>query len=291
MIEAVHKEILALWKTSELEWAEDRPLRYLGMEITEVEEGYHLSQEGYINDLMKERGVQRIGLVPCPKELMVVAEDDLDGEEQPEPEEEDVRKAQKLTGSLLWLSTRCRPDIAFHISWMASLSTKRPEQALLIGEHVLKYLLGTADLGLSFKRKSETVPKIMVFSDASYAPGGGRSFGCIVTTIHGCPTHWKMQKQPVITLSAAEAELYEAVSAVQQGQGAMVLLEEVEGPVGLLPVGVDNTAAIALCNVASGSWKTRHLKVRARYVRQEVAAGRIAVDHVPGDVQLADLGT
>ena len=54
---------------------------------------------------------------------------------------------------------------------------------------------------------------------------------------------------------------------------------------------VDNTAALGLATEAPGSGKTRHLKVRARYLRQETAAGRLQLRHVPGEDQAADMGT
>ncbi|CAE7422676.1 GIP [Symbiodinium sp. CCMP2456] len=68
---------------------------------------------------------------------------------------------------------------------------------------------------------------------------------------------------------------------------------EVEEGDGVEPVvlRVDNTAACGLATTAPGSWKTRHLKVKARHIRLETAEGRIKVEHTPGDVQVADMGT
>ena len=101
---------------------------------------------------------------------------------------------------------------------------------------------------------------------------------------------WRASKQPVITLSVAEAELYEGVSAVQLGLGVGAMLKEL----GLCPVlhlKIDNTAAQGLASEAPGSWKTRHLRLRARFLRQEVAAQRLLISHIPGNFQKADLGT
>ena len=49
---------------------------------------------------------------------------------------------------------------------------------------------------------------------------------------------------------------------------------------------IDNSAAQGLASEAPGTWKTRHLRVRARFLRQEVV-----ISHVPGALQKADIGT
>ena len=54
---------------------------------------------------------------------------------------------------------------------------------------------------------------------------------------------------------------------------------------------VDNTAAGGLATTSPGSWKTRHLKVKASHLRLETSEGRIRVIHTPGERQVADMGT
>ncbi|CAE7252482.1 RE1 [Symbiodinium sp. KB8] len=86
------------------------------------------------------------------------------------------------------------------------------------------------------------------------------------------------------------AELYEGVAAVQLGLGVAAMVTELcENPV--MHLRIDNSAAQGLASEAPGTWKTRHLRVRARFLRQEVAAQRLVISHVPGALQKADLGT
>ena len=56
-----------------------------------------------------------------------------------------------------------------------------------------------------------------VYTDASHAPQAGRSHGCVATTLFGSLVTWRSAKQLVISLSVAEAELYEVVAGFQQG--------------------------------------------------------------------------
>ena len=69
------------------------------------------------------------------------------------------------------------------------------------------------------------------------------------------------------------------------------LVAELQGAKPQVKLFVDNTAAIGLCTDAAGSWKTRHLRVRAHHLRETVKAGELVVKHIPGLQQLADLGT
>ena len=107
-------------------------------------------------------------------------------------------------------------------------------------------------------------------------------FGSFVT--------WRSAKQPVISLSVAEAELYEVVAGFQQGLSIRSWIEEVIPSINLR-LKVDNTAALGLASTSPGSWRTRHLRVRARFIRQETSEGRLELAHTPGEQQAADLGT
>ena len=58
-------------------------------------------------------------------------------------------------------------------------------------------------------------------------------------------------------------------------------------------VKTDNMPALAILTGDGGSWRTRHLKLRAALARQAVAvaAAEWAIQHVPGESMAADIGT
>ena len=96
--------------------------------------------------------------------------------------------------------------------------------------------------------------------------------------VAGMPVCWRASKQPIITLSVAEAELYEAVSSVQLGLGVLAMLNEL-GDKPVMRLKIDNAAAQGLATEAPGSWKTRHLRLRARF--SSTRGCEPAVDHLP----------
>ena len=71
--------------------------------------------------------------------------------EEKELDPEDIHRAQRMAGSLIWLSTRTRPDITYAQSRISSMMTKAPKTALMEGMRILRCLSGTKHVGLSFK--------------------------------------------------------------------------------------------------------------------------------------------
>ena len=282
------------WKCSALEFVNQNPVRYLGMELRSKIEGkfsfFHISQGGYIEDLLREYQEEDTppSKVPATRELM--PQEFLDENKEDHkgaPSEELTRLAQKAAGELLWLSTRTRPDLSFATSHVCSAATKDPEAALRLSAMARRYLATSKTLGLTYVGVDEPVT---VYTDASYAPQATKSHGCIATTLFGSFVTWRSAKQPVISLSVAEAELYEVVAGFQQGLSIKAWIEEVI-PNTNVRMRVDNTAALGLASTSPGSWRTRHLRVRARFLRQEAAEGRLDLAHTPGERQAADLGT
>ena len=51
---------------------------------------------------------------------------------------EDIWRAQKLAGTLIWLSTRARPDISYAQPRILSMATEAPKRAILEGLRLLR---------------------------------------------------------------------------------------------------------------------------------------------------------
>ena len=92
-------------------------------------------------------------------------------------------------------------------------------------------------------------------------------------------------------MSVMEAELYEASQAVLMLEGVSCLVEEILGCSIKRRLFVDNAAAVSMLQGSTASWRTRHLRVRCSYVRDQISRGLLQVQHLCGDEQLADLAT
>ena len=93
-----------------------------------------------------------------------------------------------------------------------------------------------------------------------------------------------------MTLSTAESELVAGLDAVVALQSAEAMLQDF-GVVGLdKTLRVDSQSALAIA-AGQGSWRTRHLRVRAHYLREQYESGQIIPVYCPGVEQAADLLT
>ncbi|CAE7200213.1 RE1 [Symbiodinium microadriaticum] len=301
VITAIHEFVTSEWPTSPLEWLEEhKAVRYLGVEILREPRidshgnQYHvytIGQSAYVQDLLRSHDMQEVHptQLPVPREWVEEAEASEEVEEG--FTEETLRRAQRVVGEGLWLSTRTRPDILYVINHLASLVAKRPDYVLRVGKRLLAYLAGTKDLRLQLGAPHDDDHAVTCYTDASYAPFGKRSFGAAVICLHGSPISWKAGRQSFVTLSVMEAELYAATQGCLLLEGVYALANEVLPGRYCRVLAVDNTSAVAMLTGGHGSQRTRHLKIRANYVREAVEQGWLVVRHVEGDQQLADLAT
>ncbi|CAE7357932.1 GIP, partial [Symbiodinium sp. KB8] len=290
VIEVIHEWLTSEWKASPLTWADtSSTIRFLGLEISRTAcGGVRLHQRGYIGELLRHHSLseEKGYATPCPQEWLL-GETDVAEEDYDEPL---LRRAQGLTGELLWLSGKSRPDLMHTVATMSSLCLKCPSLVEKIGLRALGYLKHTINLDLVYE-PTTTKHYVEGFSDASFAPNGSRSVGCCLARYLHQPISWRCGRQALVSLSVAEAELIEAISATQMAYGLASFTEELQGCAAEIVIKVDNSAAVGLSSDSAGTWKTRHLRVRAFHLREAVRLKELRIQHIPGEEQLGDLGT
>lgn len=103
------------------------------------------------------------------------------------------------------------------------------------------------------------------------------------------PVFWRSGRQGFVTLYTAESELTEIVEGMVAGEATAVIINELYGQM-IKVVKTDSLSAVAILCHDGGSWRTRHLCLRAAFARQSVVAGAWMIQLVPGDVMIADIG-
>ena len=221
--------------------------------------------------------------IPLSKEMAYF--EFLDSDVSPTPTT--VAEAQRLTGEAMWLAQKTRPDISFAACLMASITLKAPSRCLEVGFKVLRYLQGTKDFRMSV---SDDGSGLVLYPDAAFAPSSGRSHTGWLVCWSGAPVAWRSGRQAAITLSTAESEL----QAIIDGTIGMLGLEAMLLDLGYEPqpkmVASDSTSALAI-GAGTGSWRTRHLRLKAAWIQERIAKGEILTRHQPGIHQPADLLT
>ena len=290
LVRATSSTIRNVWKASELEVLDvDHEIRFLGCEIavTEDYDAVFIHQRPYIDEILRHHATPVTDLSPIqsPKELVT-----FEAKEGEDPgSEEEVRQAQRACGELLWVAQRSRPDISFVVCAMGSLLTRAAPRCLSIATRLRSYLQRTKNLALALK---PTNNEFTIYTDSSFAPEGSKSHSGMVAVWLGAPVCWRSSKQPFICLSTAECELLAATEGLVMGKSIASVLNQMVKDVGKIYLKVDNQAAISFTRPSSSvSWRTRHLRVRASYIVEQVDTDQVEVVFVAGKSQWADLLT
>ena len=230
-----------------------------------------MSQEAFVRDVLKtwEMSECKPSLLPGTPTTV-----ELPVEEEQDPE--DIHRAQKIAGSLIWLSTRTRPDITYAQSRISSMMTKAPKTAVQEAIRVLRYLQGTKHYVLSFKPCTNP-GEVIAYTDANYAPT--RSQTGIVIKLGTNVITWRSMKQSVTSLSSAESEVQALAMTGVLADFVSTLRESLCLTTSLVEIRCDNTAAIVLAT-GEGSWKTKAAANKVAAIRERVEHGEFKISYV-----------
>ena len=186
------------WRLSPAEWAtEEVPMRFCGFEVYKKDEGYLVNQKAFAEDLVTKWNIQEGTEVLTYK---------LPDENSKDGTAEEIREAQAITGALLWLASKMRPDIAAAVAAMLRW-TKKGVEVVNLGKDVLKYVKGTTGRGLHYgpvggwaSREGIGIKNqknmVEVFADISYASGGEDKSAQGIVGFVGAPICWESVRQP-----------------------------------------------------------------------------------------------
>jgi hypothetical protein len=125
-----------------------------------------------------------------------------------------------LLGSLLWIARTGRPDITYAVNQLQQFGSNYDTSHVIAAKRVLRYLKGSIDLRLTFRRGNGFTLAAYADSDFGSEPEGNdmpmRSISGLVAYIHGVgPIFSSAILEKTISLSTAEAE-YKCVSKAAQ---------------------------------------------------------------------------
>ena len=257
---------------------------YLGLEIDRKEDGeIQVSQKHYV-----ERILDRFGMSDCRAVTTPIIKD-TEAEQSPPNVDFPYRSA---VGALMYLMCGTRPDIAYAVG-VASRNLEKPtERDVTRVKRIFRYLKGTADFKLIYKGNSKE--DLQCYSDADHGgdPNAGRSTSGVLCLYSGAPISWLSQRQASVAISTTEAEIVAASEAAREIIWVKRLLVEFGQLKNITPVlQDDNEAAIRLAQNPEYHRRTKHIRLRHFFVREQVTAGEIAVSKVDTENQLADILT
>ncbi|GKE14274.1 uncharacterized mitochondrial protein-like protein [Tanacetum coccineum] len=182
---------------------------FLGLQVKQKEDEIFISQDKYVNEILKKFGFTNIKIASTPMETQNLLLKDEDGEEV------DVHLYRSMIGLLMYL-TSSRPDIMFAVCACARYQVNPKVSHLHAVNIIFRYLKGQPKLGLWYPKDYPF--DLVAYTNSDYAgasldrkstTGGCQFLGCRLIS-------WQCKKQIVVENSITKAEFVAASSCYGQ---------------------------------------------------------------------------
>lgn len=257
---------------------------FLGVEVHQDCDGIHLCQRKYAKEVLERFNMENCNSVKNPIVSGTIVS-------KAGKNRVDTTLYKQLVGSLMYL-TVTRPDLMFVVCLISRFMADPKEEHMTIAKRVLRYLKGTLDFGVFYKRSSNL--SVLGYTDSDYARDldDRKSTSVYVFLLNGAAVCWSSRKQSIVTLSSTEAEYVAATSSACHCVWLKGLLQELNVLAGgCVNIMCDNSSAIKLSRNPIMHRRTKHIDIRYHYLRNLTNDGVIKLVFCGTNDQVADIMT
>lgn len=258
---------------------------FLGIEVMQLEGGIFISQKKYVMEVLRRFGMEHCNSVQNPIVPGFKIDKDENGTEVDSP------FYKQLVGSMMYLTTT-RPDIMYAVNLISRYMSKPTVLHLSAAKRVLRYLQGTADFGILYKKEGNK--ELIGFTDSDYAGSveDRKSTSGYVFILSSTAVAWSSRKQPIVALSTTEAEFVAAAACTCQAVWMKRVLKKLgyEGNESTI-IFCDNSSAIKLSKNHVMHGRSKHIDVRFHFLRDLVNEGVVQLKFCGTQKQVADILT
>ena len=250
-----------------------------------------LSQKAYI-----ERVLERFKMENCSASVAPIQKGDKFSLMQC-PQNELERKQMEeipyasVVGSLMYAQTCTRPDISFAVGMLGRYQSNPGMDHWKAAKKVMRYLQGTKDFMLTFRRSDSL--EVTGYSDSDFAgciDSRKSTFGYLFMLAEGAIS-WKSAKQTIIASSTMEAEFVACFEATVHGLwlrnfiSGLGIVDSVSKP---LRIYCDNSAAVFFSKNDKYSKGAKHMELKYLTVKEDVQKQRVSIEHISTQLMVAD---
>jgi len=269
-------------------------ISYQGMVVQHREDGsVFVNQPSYVKDKIIEEWAFKTGWinradVGVTDHPMQASQSHLEGDDDPV----DSTVFRGAVGAISYLAQMTRPDLLYAVSIVASKCQNPTVFDHRIVKRILRYIIGTADHGLTFSADSDF--QLVGHADASFASrdlSRSQSGYCFSLGKNNGSFYSRSSKQSLVTLSSTEAEYVSLFHCSTEAVFLRRLLEELGFRQNPTTIYQDNISTIHWSNGRDNFHRTKHMDVKYHYVRQLVSDHAITVVYLPTEQMIADVLT
>lgn len=260
----------------------------LGINVTKDEKTgeIKLDQKHYIESIMKRFNMEECKPVATPMEV----------KNKMLPERENLSESrnipyQNLIGSIMYLTVCTRPDLAFTASYLSQYNNNPTEENWKQAKRVLRYLKGTAEMGLVFKKSEKMEWNGYVDADWGGDERDRKSYTGFIFKLGNNVIEWESRKQKTVALSSTEAEYMAISEASKQAIFLKNLYSEIFSDDLNTIIFNDNQSAKKLTENSLSNNRTKHIDIRYHFIKDVIKQGILSIEYMPTDEMPADLLT
>ncbi|RVW65982.1 Retrovirus-related Pol polyprotein from transposon TNT 1-94 [Vitis vinifera] len=250
-----------------------------------------LSQETYINKVL-----ERFRMKNCsPSVSPIVKGDRFNLNQCPKNnlEREQMKNIPyaSAVGSLMYAQVCTRPDIAFAVGMLGRYQSNPGIDHWKAAKKVMRYLQGTKDYKLMYRRTSNL--EVVGYSDSDFAGcvDSRKSTSGYIFILAGGAISWRSVKQTMTATSTMEAEFISCFEATSHGVwlksfiSGLRVMDSISRP---LSIYCDNSAAVFMAkNNKSGS-RSKHIDIKYLAIRERVKEKKVVIEHISTELMIAD---
>ncbi len=232
-------DLCSQWEVTDL----GEPSKIIGIEITRSDDTITISQKRSVESILTRQGLEEANPVSTPLDPKVKIE--------PNPKGNKGDKSNtyaQLLGELQFIANATCPNITYAINKLASYTANPDLKHQIALKHILCYLAGTKNYGITYKYLPNSILTFQGFMDMAFANREDMKsmMGYLIKAADAVIT-WKSGKQGVTTQSTTEAEFIALWKGGQEAQWLRNLYQELgyaqEKPTMIY---CDNTSAVAI---------------------------------------------
>lgn len=188
---------------------------FLGVEVTQNSKGIFVTQQKYTKELLDRFGMTDSKAVYSP----IVTSSKLTKNGVSSYVNPTLFK--QIVGSLMYLNAT-RPDAMFTVSLISRFTEKPTTEHLVAAKRILRFLKGTAEDGILYRKGKKQ--ELIAYCDSDYAGDldDRKSTSGYIFMLNNEAVSWSSKKQPIVSLSTTEAELWLLPTAVVKEYGSNV---------------------------------------------------------------------
>lgn len=249
-----------------------------------------IDQSQYISNVLKRFGMEDANPVATPLDI----NQKISSKMCPSTRAQQIEMAKvpykQAIGCLLFAAQITRPDINFAVNLLSRYSTNPGQAHWAAIKRLLRYLKGSIDKKLVYRKDSN---EIEGFCDADWASDldQRKSTTGYVFVMQGAAVSWASRRQQTIALSTTEAEFMALVAAMQETVWLKRLEHELFGATTTMTLHCDNKGAIQLALNGSYSSRTKHVDIKANFIREKLEERIVELKYIGTDEMLADILT